>query len=101
VCFICGFERKIFEKEEKDFDKHRLSEHNLWDYVYYSIYLKSKDPLEYSGLEYYVNEKFKSRNTNWFPILKTKYLSIRYIIRFDSEARRRGRSSLADGRMRD
>jgi hypothetical protein len=74
ICFICGFERKNFEKDDKDFEEHRLHEHNLWDYVYYLIYLKSKDPLEYTGLEYYVNEKFTHRNTNWFPIQRTKYL---------------------------
>lgn len=74
ICFICGFERRNFEKDDKDFEEHRLHEHNLWDYVYYLIYLKSKDPLEYSGLEYYVNEKFAHRNTNWFPIQRTKYL---------------------------
>jgi hypothetical protein len=65
----------VFEKEEKDFEYHSLHDHNLWDYVYYLMYLKSKDPLEYSGLEYYVNEKYKTRNTSWFPILKTKFLS--------------------------
>jgi len=42
--------------------------------VFYLFYLKRKNQDDYTGIEYYVSEKFKSRNTDWFPIQNTNYL---------------------------
>lgn len=75
VCFICGFERKLFEKQEKKFSTHLQVEHNIWAYAFYLIYLKSKDEQQFNGIEFYVAEKFHSRNTDWFPIQNTMFIS--------------------------
>lgn len=75
VCFICGYERKQFERQEKNFDFHKKHEHDLWRYVYYLIYIDGKDDEEYVGIEYHVNDKFRSKSTDWLPVGKTKFLS--------------------------
>lgn len=75
MCFICGYERTVFEKQEKKFSDHKEVEHNLWSYAFYLFYLKCKNPDDFTGIEYYINEKFNSRNTDWFPIRNTKYIS--------------------------
>lgn len=74
ICFICGYDRKTFEKQEKKFTTHTSEEHNKWYYVYYLIYLLGKNASDYTGIEYYVMEKYKSRNTDWFPIQNTRYI---------------------------
>ena len=33
-------------------------------------YLKEKPELEYTGLESFVNEKYRESNNTWFPIYK-------------------------------
>lgn len=65
-CFICGlpkesFEVVSFEKKEKNvgsgyssaFMAHIKTEHNMWDYIFFLIYLKSKDDNNYFGIERY------------------------------------------------
>ena len=74
-CFICNYERKDFEQRDKSFEYHRLTEHNLWNYVYYVIYILKKDQMEYNGIESHVRSKYDGKSTEWFPIGKTKYLS--------------------------
>jgi hypothetical protein len=75
TCFICGFTRKDFEKQERPFDFHVQFEHNIWDYVNFVVYLQDNLINDYSGNEYYLKEKFKSRSTEWLPVDGTIYLS--------------------------
>ena len=73
-CFICNFERKDFEQKDRSFDYHRDTQHYIWSYVFYVIYILNKDPLEYNGIESLVRTKYESNSTEWFPIGKTDYL---------------------------
>jgi len=74
VCFICGHERDVFEKEGISFDKHVKFEHNPVTYVYFLVYLKEKPKDEFDGNEEYVYNQYKSNKTNWFPIRHTKFI---------------------------
>ena len=74
TCFVCGFTRKDFEKQERPFDFHIQFEHNIWDYVNFLVYLADNLGNDYSGNEYYLQEKYSRRSTEWLPIDGTIYL---------------------------
>ena len=73
-CDICGIERKIFEKRGLNFDIHQSVQHNLWDYVFYLVYLQTLDEQSLTGFEYFVFSQFKNRSTAWLPISSTLFL---------------------------
>lgn len=63
-CFICGIAKEVFDLRvsladaklaagtlPSDFNTHIKNEHNMWDYIFFLIYLKNKDPNEYTGIE--------------------------------------------------
>lgn len=74
MCDICGIERKIFEKKGMDFEFHKLVEHNLWDYVFYLVYLHTLDAQSLTGFEHFVFSKFKQMSTAWLPVGSTTFL---------------------------
>jgi len=43
VCFICSIDRTTFDRNGNGFDYHISAEHNLWNYVYFIVYIKTKD----------------------------------------------------------
>ena len=75
-CFICGTDRSTFEKVGVSFNKHTKKEHNLWNYLFYVIHLKLKEPKDYNGTESYVARKLKSNDISWFPIGRALSLSL-------------------------
>ena len=79
TCFICGYERKEFEKQERSFQFHLEYEHKIWNYVYYMVYLKYKDEEEFAGIEQYVFNKLKAKRVDWFPIGNSMFLGIQLI----------------------
>jgi inositol 1,4,5-triphosphate receptor type 1 len=61
-CFICGLAKDLFDDRATrdaisgkvgglNFSDHIDHEHNMWDYMFYMIYLQEKDPNEYDGIE--------------------------------------------------
>jgi len=77
-CFICGISRQILDKkteERRGFPYHINLEHNLWNYIFYILYLKDKEKTEYSGFESYVASKLDSEEIGWFPLNKALSLS--------------------------
>ena len=76
-CFICNIERKEFEKNDKSFENHINTEHNIWHYVYYVILIQKKKDEQKSltGLESFVNSMYEAKSAEWFPIGTTKYIS--------------------------
>ena len=74
MCDICGIERKIFEKRGVEFTLHKMVEHNLWDYVFYLVYLRTLDEQSLTGFEYFVLMKFQQRSTVWLPVGSTLFL---------------------------
>lgn len=95
-CFICGIKKEILDKktgEKKGFIYHIQLEHNLWDYIFYILYLKHKEKTEYSGFESYVALKLDNEDISWFPLNKALSLGDKNIdnegedIEFDDENR--------------
>lgn len=58
-CFVCSISRDELEQAGIPFKQHILEEHNMWHYVWFKIYLESKDPLTYSSSENHSAEKMK------------------------------------------
>jgi hypothetical protein len=60
-CFICGISKDVFESglskmnnvKGSSFASHIRMEHNMWDYIFFLIYLKVKDVTEFTGIERY------------------------------------------------
>lgn len=69
-CFICALERFSFEKYPGGFEKHIKMEHNMWEYLFFLVYINEKDPNNYSGPESYVRGKLDNEDVSWFPVGK-------------------------------
>jgi hypothetical protein len=61
-CFICSIDRDEFEQLDIPFVEHTKTEHNMWQYIWFMIYLESKDPLSYTGPEQYLAENLTDKN---------------------------------------
>jgi hypothetical protein len=70
TCFVCNIEREDFEQLNLPFIQHIKHEHNLWDYVFFRMYLESKESVDYSGLESYCFAQIREQKISWFPIKK-------------------------------
>ena len=49
---------------------HLKKEHNMWDYLFFSLYLEEKDPTDFTGLETYCWQLIQQKKITWFPIKK-------------------------------
>lgn len=84
-CFICGLDRKDFEKEDKSFAYHVGTEHSLWNYINFMLYLEKLKPTDMTGIEILVKEKIKKKSTDWIPRSFTRYLGRRKLRRLRRE----------------
>ena len=68
-CFVCGYTRSAFDDlgGSFNFDQHVTDEHNLWSYLFFIAYLRTKDPTEYNGVESYVVNMLDEQDLNWIP----------------------------------
>ena len=41
---MCAIEREDFETLGLDFKEHVAAQHNMWDYLFFRLYLEAKDP---------------------------------------------------------
>ncbi|XP_062245333.1 inositol 1,4,5-trisphosphate receptor type 2 [Platichthys flesus] len=73
-CFICGLERDKFDNKTVSFEEHIKSEHSMWDYLYFLVLVRVKDPTEYTGPESYVAQMIAERNLEWFPRMRAMSL---------------------------
>lgn len=67
ICFMCGIEKYNFEKVGIDFEKHVSSEHNIWDYVNFFIFMRQKTEKDCNGIEDEMLQKIKIGDQSWFP----------------------------------
>merc|ERR1712178_152700 len=67
TCFICNIDRYTFDRGGTPFDIHIKKEHNMWKYLFYLVYLKTKDETEFSGLESYVAEMIEAEDMAFYP----------------------------------
>merc|ERR1711934_412746 len=63
-----------FDKQGTPFDIHIKAEHNMWKYLYYLVYLQTKDETEYNGLESYVAALTEEENVGFYPVHKAMCL---------------------------
>jgi hypothetical protein len=74
-CPICGLTRDKFERARKNFNKHIKCHHDIWRYVYFIIYLETKDRKEYNGLEQKIADLIGENSAKWMPSGTTNFLS--------------------------
>jgi len=71
ICLICSIDRTTFDRQGNGFDYHTQIEHNSWFYLYFIVYIKTKQQSEFSGIEQYIYEKIIANDINWFPMSKS------------------------------
>jgi inositol 1,4,5-triphosphate receptor type 1 len=70
-CFICGIHKDLFDRMialKGGWAHHFKREHNLWAYLFFLSYIKSKPKDEYNGVESEVAAKIENKDMSWFPI---------------------------------
>jgi len=75
-CFICSINRSTFDRQGNGFEVHIRTEHYIWYYLYYIVYLKHKKVSEFTGIEQYVYEKIKLSDISWFPMNKALVIDV-------------------------
>lgn len=84
-CYICNFDRLTFDKSggEGGFERHITKDHYLWEYVYYIVYLDSKDSSDYDGVESHVKGSIEGAegDISWVP--RSKALCLMHILEDD------------------
>lgn len=70
-CFICGIDKTEFDMlGSVAFKKHISTEHNMWAYLKYMVYIWEQDQDDDDGLESYVRRCMQKNDQNWFPKMK-------------------------------
>jgi ryanodine receptor 2 len=67
--FISGIGRDKIEElpQEIEFSVINENDQNVWNYLFFIIYVKNKDPGELNGIESFVKECLENEDTSWFP----------------------------------
>uniref|UniRef100_A0A5K4FB58 Inositol 1,4,5-trisphosphate receptor n=1 Tax=Schistosoma mansoni TaxID=6183 RepID=A0A5K4FB58_SCHMA len=66
-CCVCGLHRSAFDHSNTSFDDHVNVDHNVWHYIYFIIYLKTKLTDDLTGLEIYIDKLIKKNEFKWIP----------------------------------
>mmetsp|Transcript_29083 Transcript_29083/g.65863 ORF Transcript_29083/g.65863 Transcript_29083/m.65863 type:complete len:241 (+) Transcript_29083:2-724(+) len=74
VCFICSLNRDLFDRKRIPFNDHVNNDHNVWNYVYYRMYLEDKPSSELTAVEKQLKEKMHKQDIGFFPIKKALVL---------------------------
>lgn len=70
ICFVCGLDRYVFDKNADGFDNHIERDHQVWNYLFYIYFLSKKSSTDYNGIETEVTEKIERSDISWFPMMK-------------------------------
>jgi hypothetical protein len=73
-CFICHLDRDLFLKYKLNFDKHIRHEHNTLSYIYFIMYLVTKNPEKLTKSEEHILNKFRIFDFSWIPSQDTQIL---------------------------
>lgn len=68
TCFICGLNRSAFDNRTVSFEEHIKNEHNMWQYLYFMVLIRVKDPTEFTGPESYVHAMVKAMILDWWVL---------------------------------
>ena len=72
-CFICHDTKAGVEKKDEDFNKHRESKHNLWNYVHYMIFLKLTPIEKLNPINSYARQSLDENNIIFLPSCKDDF----------------------------
>jgi len=67
VCFICNIESDVFDKYGEGWEAHVKGAHNMWNYLFFMIYISEKDPSDRNGVEDYVGDCIDQAKIEFFP----------------------------------
>lgn len=67
-CFVCNIDKFTFEKAGIDFEKHYNTEHNIWNYVNFLVYMKEKTEKDCNGIETELFRQISESKLNWMPV---------------------------------
>ena len=89
VCTICSLKKdkiiKVYKNYGKSYETHLKIDHNIFNYIFYIIYLYKKEKTELNGMESYIYESaFIQKETVWFPDKKL-YIAKPEELEFDSD----------------
>lgn len=72
TCFICGINKQTFDRDRLShgFVHHIKYEHNMWNYLFFIIYLWEQDKDDDDGLEQYVRRSIEANDIHWIPTNK-------------------------------
>lgn len=76
-CFTCGIDKAIFDRSCDTLDgfkRHIKQDHNMWNYLYFIIYLWEQDKDDDDGLEQFVRRCVEAKDIAWFPMNKAMCL---------------------------
>ena len=68
ICYICQITRDSALNKNINFNKHINNIHNIWNYVFFMVYLHINNERNFKSLETFVWEKILQNHTSWFPI---------------------------------
>ena len=73
-CFICGIEKNTFNRtlDREAFRIHTQQDQNLWNYIYFIIYIWEQDKDDDDGLESFVRRCVRDEEFIWFPMNKVR-----------------------------
>ena len=67
-CFICDIRKEQFDQAGIDvFRNHIASQHNMWTYLQFMIFLWEQDQDDDDGLQQYVRRCLRTGDLTWFP----------------------------------
>ncbi|RHY57225.1 hypothetical protein DYB34_004572, partial [Aphanomyces astaci] len=81
ICLVCNDTKDDIEYRgillglSNSFKKHKEEEHNLWNYLFFIMYLESKPATDLNGTESFVRQKLLAKEMSWIP--KKKGNSVR------------------------
>lgn len=71
-CTICHIDSSTFDRRsEGGFSRHTEQDHNMWDYVYFIVWLQKKNPTERTGMESYMSQMIFEEDPGFFPVGKS------------------------------
>eukprot|EP00824_Muranothrix_gubernata_P005809 TRINITY_DN17588_c0_g1_i1.p1 TRINITY_DN17588_c0_g1~~TRINITY_DN17588_c0_g1_i1.p1 ORF type:complete len:193 (-),score=45.55 TRINITY_DN17588_c0_g1_i1:9-587(-) len=87
-CFVCSIDRDQIEHKGGGFIRHIKQEHNMWDYLFFRMYLDEKPRTEFTGQESYVRELIDKKEIKWFPINRAMSLEAKLDLEEEAKQQR-------------
>jgi len=69
--FISGISRDMYDQMGLKFDDLIQKDQNMWNYIFFHLYLDKKDKTELTGAERYVLRQITRKDNSWFPVLQS------------------------------